>query len=81
MSAQNSANTVLATQHQRTQCSTQRFSPKNSQQHGKKCVFGVFLIYTTLARIAQSYVIDFTCKMVPGGGIEPPTRGFSMEAV
>jgi hypothetical protein len=41
----------------------------------------VFLIYTTLARIAQSYVIDFTCKMVPGGGIEPPTRGFSMEAV
>ena len=49
MFAQNSTNTVLATQHQPTLCSTQRFRSQNSQQHGKKCVFGVFL---NLARIA-----------------------------
>ena len=52
MFAQNSTNTVLATQHQPTLCSTQRFRSQNSQQHGKKCVYGVFLNYTTLARMA-----------------------------
>ena len=50
-------------------------------KHGKKCAFGVFLKNTRIGRFALTYVVDFYSKMVPGGGIEPPTRGFSMEAV
>ena len=49
-----------------------------TRKHGKKCAFGVFLNFTTLGCLMRFQVTDFTYKMVPGGGIEPPTRGFSI---
>ena len=46
------ANTLSPPHKPQTLCPTQRFRSQNSQQHGKKCVLGVFLILAIFSNLA-----------------------------
>ena len=55
-------------------------SSKTTQEHARKlCNECAMEIHTCSAAIQNAKPLIYLLKVVPEGGIEPPTRGFSMQ--
>jgi hypothetical protein len=51
----------------------------NTQTREKVCVRCVFELYAHSVSVQKIKSLILSWKVVPGGGIEPPTRGFSIQ--